>query len=135
MAGAILHGVPATTLDTGLWVDLPPRQYMWLINFSLRFGARHISNAVIELPDGTLVNFVYEPGGLRSFNTEYRAARWLRWNGVRVKVLPLERIRASKLAAGRPKDAAHIPLIDAVLRARRAAVKARPAARRRVRRA
>ena len=76
---------------------------MWLINFSLRFGARHVSNTVIEHQDGTLVNFVYEPGGLRSFNTEYRAARWLRWNGVRVKVLPLERIRASKLAAGRPR--------------------------------
>lgn len=134
MAGAILQGVPATTLDTDLWVDLPPRQYMWLINFSLRFGARHVSNTVIELPDGTLVNFVYEPGGLRSFSTEYRAAHWLRWNGVRVKVLPLERIRASKLAAGRPKDVAHIPLIDAVLRARRAVVKARPAARRPVRR-
>lgn len=135
MAGAILQGVPATTLDTDLWVDLPPRQYMWLINFSLRFGARHVSNTVVELPDGSLVNFVYEPGGLRSFNTEYRQARWLRWNGVRVKVLPLGRIRASKLAAGRPKDTAHMPLIDAVLRARRTALRPRPAARRRVRRA
>lgn len=134
MAGAILQGVPATTLDTDLWVDLPPRQYMWLINFSLRFGARHVSNTVIELQDGTLVNFVYEPGGLRSFNTEYRQARWLQWNGARVKVLPLERIRASKLAAGRPKDAAHIPLIDAVLLASKAAAKAPLSARRPARR-
>lgn len=55
MAGAILQGVPATTLDTDLWVDLPPRQYMWLVNFSLRFGARHVSSTVIELQDGTLV--------------------------------------------------------------------------------
>jgi len=26
MSAAILQGVPATTLDTDLWLDLPPRQ-------------------------------------------------------------------------------------------------------------
>ena len=28
MSGAILQGVPATTLDTDLWIDLPSRQYI-----------------------------------------------------------------------------------------------------------
>ena len=120
MAGAILQGVPATTLDTDLWIDLPPRQYMRLINLSIRLGARHISNTVVELEDGSLVNYVYEPNGLRSFSREYRGARSIRWLGHQVRVLPLERIRASKSAAGRPKDLAHLPLIDSVLRARRA---------------
>src|ERR1041384_5259531 len=32
MSAAILQGVPATTLDTDLWVDLHPRQYMRVIN-------------------------------------------------------------------------------------------------------
>lgn len=27
MSAAILQGVPATTLDTDLWIDLPERQY------------------------------------------------------------------------------------------------------------
>ena len=119
MSGAILQGVPATTLDTDLWVDLPPRQYMRLINLSLRLGASHVSNTVVELEDGSLVNFVYEPNGLRSFSREYRDAPAIAWLGQRVRVLPLERIRASKNAAGRPKDLAHLPLIDAVIAARR----------------
>lgn len=121
MVGAILQGVPATTLDTDLWIDLPSRQYMRLVNLSLRLGFRHVSNTVIELDDGSVVNFVYEPNGLRSFASEYRAAKWIRWLDHRVKVLPLERIRASKRAAGRPKDLAHLPLIDMVIRARNTA--------------
>src|SRR5579859_8308015 len=28
MSAAILQGVPATTLDTDIWVDLPSRQYI-----------------------------------------------------------------------------------------------------------
>ena len=32
MAAAILQGVPATTLDTDIWADVPERHYMRLIN-------------------------------------------------------------------------------------------------------
>jgi hypothetical protein len=32
MSGAILQGVPATTLDTDFWIDLPSRQYMRVLN-------------------------------------------------------------------------------------------------------
>jgi hypothetical protein len=39
---------------------------------------------------------------------------------VRVKVLPLERIIASKQAARRPKDTAQIPMLEAALAAQRA---------------
>jgi hypothetical protein len=28
MSGAILQGVPATTLDTEVWIDLPSRQQL-----------------------------------------------------------------------------------------------------------
>jgi hypothetical protein len=38
---------------------------------------------------------------------------------VSVKVLPLERILVSKRAAGRPKDSAQIPMLEAALAARR----------------
>ena len=34
MSGAILQGVPATTLDTDLWIDLPSRSYMRMINLA-----------------------------------------------------------------------------------------------------
>jgi len=39
MSSAILQGVPASTLDTDLWIDLPERQYMRLINLGLSAGA------------------------------------------------------------------------------------------------
>jgi hypothetical protein len=32
MSAAILQGCPATTLDTDLWMDLPPHGYMRLVN-------------------------------------------------------------------------------------------------------
>jgi hypothetical protein len=37
---------------------------------------------------------------------------------VPVKVLPLERVIASKRSAGRPKDVAALPALEATLRAR-----------------
>ncbi len=92
---------------------------MRLINLSIRLDAQHVSDTVIELEDGSLINFVSEPDGLRSFESEYRAAHWIPWLDRQIKVLPLARIRASKQAAGRPRDLAHLPLIDSVLRARR----------------
>ena len=49
MSGAILQGVPATTLDTGIWIDLPPRQYMRVINLCLRQGAKMRANTVVDL--------------------------------------------------------------------------------------
>jgi hypothetical protein len=39
MSAAVLQGVPATTLDTDLWIDLPPRQYMRILNLCRRLGA------------------------------------------------------------------------------------------------
>ena len=119
MSGAILQGVPASTLDTDLWIDLPPRQYMRVINLCLSLGATTRANTVVELADGSLVNFLYEVHGLRSFATEYRRASRIKWLGTEVRVLPLERIHASKKYVGRPKDLAHLPLIEQTLRLRR----------------
>ncbi len=73
---------------------------MRLIRLALNLGATHVSDTVVELEDGSLVNFVDSPDGLRSFDSEYRAAPWIPWLNGKVKVLPLNRIRASKAAAG-----------------------------------
>jgi len=119
MSGAILQGVPATTLDTDLWIDLPPRQYIRVLNLCVALGATIRANTVVELTDGTLVNFLYEVHGLRSFRAEYQKARRLQWLGTEVRVLPLERIHASKRHVGRPKDLAHLPLIAQTIRLQR----------------
>jgi hypothetical protein len=119
MSGAILQGAPATTLDTDIWVDLPPRQYMTVLNLCRALGGEVRANTLVDLSDGSVVNFLYEVHGLGSFRAEYRKAKKIKWLGTRVSVLPLERIYASKKFVGRPKDIAHLPLLEQTMRLRR----------------
>jgi len=119
MSGAILQGVPATTLDTDIWIDLPSRQYTRVIKLCRRLGAVMRANTVVELTDGSAVNFLYEVHGLRGFRHEFRRAKTVRWLGTNVAVLPLDRNYASKKFVGRPKDLAHLPLLEQVLKLQR----------------
>jgi hypothetical protein len=112
MSAAILQGCPATTLDTDLWVDLPSRQYMRVLRLCQSLGASVIANTVVELSDGSAVNFIYRVDGLLGFDREFRRARRLSWLGTTVAVLPLASILRSKRAVGRPKDLAHLPLLE-----------------------
>ncbi len=112
MSGAILQGVPATTLDTDIWIDLPARQYMRVLNLCRRMGAQVRANTVVDLSDGSIVNFLYEVHGVHSFQYEYQRAKKVKWLKTEVAVLPLPRIYASKKFVGRPKDLAHLPLLE-----------------------
>jgi hypothetical protein len=116
MSGAILQGVPVTTLDTHIWIDLPPRQYIRMLNLSRGLSAEVRANTVVEFPDGSMVNFLYEMHGLRSFGEEYRYAKRINWLQTEVVVLPLARIYASKKYVGRPKDLAHLPILEQTMR-------------------
>ena len=126
MSAAILQGVPATTLDTDLWIDLPPRQYMRILRLCRRLGATVRANTVVDLSDGSTVNFLYEVHGLRSFRREFADAKKLNWLGARVAVLPLERICQSKRFVGRPKDLAHLPLLEQTIELQRRLKRRRP---------
>ena len=119
MSGAILQGVPATTLDTDIWVDLPSRQYIRVLNLCRRLGAELRANTVVDLSDGSTVNFLYEVHGLRSFLYEYQHAKRVKWLETEVAVLPSERIYASKKFVGRPKDLAHLPLLEQTMKLQR----------------
>ncbi|MBN8248082.1 MAG: hypothetical protein J0L84_11625 [Verrucomicrobia bacterium] len=92
------------------------------MNLCRGLGARLLTPSVAILPGDLEINFVYAPDGLRSFPLEYRrAVRIQVQRGFRLQVLPLERILASKRAAGRPKDLAVLPLLRQVIRSRRLA--------------
>jgi hypothetical protein len=119
MSGAILQGVPATTLDTDIWIDLQSRHYIRVLNLCRRLGADIRANTVVDLRDGSTVNFLYQVHGLRNFDYEYRLAKRLKWLGTAVAVLPLERIYASKKFVGRPKDLAHLPLLEQTMKLQR----------------
>jgi hypothetical protein len=111
MSAAILQGTPATTLDTDLWIDLPSRQYITVLNLCRQMGATVRANTVVDLSDGSMVNFLYRVDGLRSFGYEFQRAKRVKWLGATVAVLPLGRVYRSKKFVGRPKDLAHLPLL------------------------
>lgn len=116
MSAAILQGVPATTTDTGFWVDLPERQYVRLMNLVVKQGGTAMARTMYGLSDGSVVNFIFSMTGLKNFKDEFARSRELIWNGLKVRVLPLERIYKSKHDSAREKDIAHLPLIQKVIR-------------------
>jgi len=119
MSAAILQGVIVTTLDTDIWVDLPERQYVRLMNMVLSQGGTALAPTLYALSDGRLVNFVFTVHGLGDFKTEYKRAVLARIEGQPVKVLPLERILKSKKTILREKDRLHILQIERFLKGRR----------------
>ena len=116
MSAAIVQGVPGSTIDVDLWIDLPERQYIRPLNIAKAQGAEIVRNTVVELSDQTLVNFVYKVTGLGSFASEIRKAGKLNFHGLKVAALSLASIRKSKLAIGRPKDLTHVQQIDDTLK-------------------
>jgi hypothetical protein len=64
---------------------------------------------------GNRIDVVTTPQGLDSFAAEYARALELDLDGLTVRVLPLDRVIASKRAAGRPKDLAVLPALEATL--------------------
>ena len=130
MGAAALQGVPVVTLDTDIWVDLRPRQYMRVMNLCLQDGATMLSKTVVELKDGHLVNFLFEVHGINGFAYEYGRAKQIKWLGMEIRVLPLRRILKSKKFIMRDKDLAHIHLLEKTLELQ----KMKPAAKKRKKR-
>lgn len=125
MSAANLQGVLEGTIDVDIWIGLPSRQYMRVINICRKLGATLRSPNKVYLSDDTPVDFIYEISGLPSFGREYPRAKQIAFHGITIPVLPLERICKSKEAAGRDKDKLHILLIRQALRVKRATIRSR----------
>jgi hypothetical protein len=119
MSAAIAQGVMTSTLDVDIWVDLPARQYMRVLNVARQLGATVAANTVVYLQDGTPVNFVYDVTGLGKFAAESKGVPRVAIAGHPTPVLPLRKIVQSKAAIGRDKDRLHVNLIREFLRCRR----------------
>ena len=113
---AVEQGAPVITVDYDFWVRLPERQYVRLLAIVQRQGGAIRARTVYELSDGTQVNAIFQPDGLRSFDAEWKISRWGKLESVPVKVLPLRRVIASKRAANREKDMAVLPILQRTLR-------------------
>jgi hypothetical protein len=99
LSAAALQGAPVVTRDVDLWVrDLGDEKPKF---------AR---------TPGDIFKLVASMHGLNSFAAEYRHSREIDVGTTTVRVLPLDRIIASKRAANRPKDRAVLPVLEDVLR-------------------
>jgi hypothetical protein len=113
---AIEQGAPLMTIDYDFWVDLPERQYVRILAIIQRLGGTIRAQTLYELSDGTQVNAVFRPDGLRSFRTEWKGSATRGIEGVPTRILPLARVIASKRAANRDKDIAVLPVLERTLR-------------------
>lgn len=122
MGAAMLEGSPVTTQDLDLWLERSDDERLraaaaeaggfWISGFGMQppaFGGDGLER----------VDIVLTAHGLDDFATEYARAIELEIEGVRVRVLPLDRVIASKRALARPKDRAQIPVLEATLAAKR----------------
>ena len=113
---AVRQGAPITTIDYDFWVRLPERQYVKILAIVRRQGGTTLARTLYELSDGTQVNAIFQPDGLKSFEAEYKRASQATLEGQRIRVLPLRRVIASKRASGRDKDLAVLPILERTLR-------------------
>ena len=123
MGAALIEGAPGTTQDIDLWFD--NLDAVELREAARRAGGLYTSGLGLQPPavggEGLdRIDLVITASGLESFEQEFARARVYELDGVRVRVLPLERVIVSKRAAKRPKDAAQLPMLEAALAARRA---------------
>ncbi|HEX5221845.1 MAG TPA: hypothetical protein VFZ59_19935 [Verrucomicrobiae bacterium] len=119
LSAAALQGAPVVTEDVDLWFDdlSNPR----LSQALLKIGAAYIppfgfNPPMLGRPGSDPFDVVIRMDGLGEFAKEWKQAVTIKVGKLRLKVLPLERILASKQAANRPKDQRVIPVLQNTLR-------------------
>lgn len=122
LGAALLEGAPVSTQDLDIWLERldDPRLALaaadaggfWIPGFGVQppaFGGQGLER----------LDVVPTAHGLDAFDAEYAGAIPRDIEGVSLRVLPLERVIASKRATNRPKDRAALPALEATLLARR----------------
>jgi hypothetical protein len=122
LGAAVLEGAPVATQDLDIWLERvdDPRVPQaaadaggfWIPGFGVQppaFGGQGLER----------LDVVLTAHGLDAFDEEYARAISRDIEGVALRVLPLDRVIASKRATNRPKDLAALPALEATLLARR----------------
>jgi hypothetical protein len=122
LGAAVLEGAPVATQDLDIWFERidDPRVLQavtdaggfWIPGFGVQppaFGGQGLERLAVVLT----------AHGLDAFDTEYARGIPRDIEGVALRVLPLDRVIASKRATSRPKDRAALPALEATLLARR----------------
>jgi hypothetical protein len=119
LGAAVLQGADAVTKDVDLW-------FRSISHPGLAEAAGKVGGAFIWRNNPPLfsgpglddIDVVLHCDGLLDFDTEYSSALDVALlPDLVIKVLPIERVLASKRAADRPKDRAVIPALEAAIAA------------------
>jgi len=119
LSAAALQGAPVVTRDVDLWMrDLSDERFHAVLG---RFGGTYVPPVGPNPPmivgrRIAMFDIVASMHGLDGFAAEHRRSREIDLGATKVRVLPLDRIIASKRAANRPKDRAVLPVLENVLR-------------------
>jgi hypothetical protein len=121
LGAAVLQGADTATQDLDLWFES-------LSDPAIAAAARKAGGAFVTRSNPPMIagtdldriDIVTHCDGLRRFDAEYKKAIDVTLADFSVKVLPLERVIASKTAAARPKDRAVLEALRAALAARKA---------------
>jgi hypothetical protein len=114
LSGAALQGAPVVTQDIDLWFEKlgEPTMVKALMEVGAGYAPPFGCHPPMLAGEGTeLFDVVIRMDGLGTFADEVEHARLIPLGAHQVKVLPLDRILASKLAANRPKDQLVIPIL------------------------
>jgi hypothetical protein len=122
LGAALLEGAPVSTQDLDIWLERTDDSRIpeaaadaggfWIPGLGMQpptFGGEGLER----------LDVVLTAHGLGSFSHEYAGSREVQLEGVTLRILPLDRVIASKRATNRPKDLAAIPSLEATLLARR----------------
>lgn len=123
LSAAVLQGADTLTADIDLWFE--DRSDPRIHDAAKRAGGVWVPGHFGMMPPtlggdalGDRFDVVLTLSGLNDFDTEYRGAIRLDLDGVSVPVLPIERVIHSKRTAGRIKDVAVLPALEAALAAK-----------------
>lgn len=120
LSAAVLEGAPVATQDIDVWLEKIDERVaqaaadakgFWISGFGVQppaFGGTDLER----------IDVVLTAHGLRDFATEYEGSVVREVDGIPLRILPLERVIASKRATQRPKDLAALPSLEATLAAR-----------------
>jgi hypothetical protein len=124
LSAATLQGAPVVTQDVDLWFEKLGEEDM---SRALReVGASYVPPSIINPPmlagaGAELFDIVIRMDGLGTFTEEIKNCVEVQLGRHKLKVLALDRILASKLAANRPKDKLTIPVLRDALAAMQSA--------------
>jgi hypothetical protein len=123
VSAAVLQGADTVTADIDLW--FADRGDARIHEAASRAGGVWLPAHFGMMPPmlggdelGDRFDVVLTLSGLDEFDLEYAQALRIDVDGLAVPVLPLARVIASKRAAGRTKDVAVLPALEAALAAR-----------------